>query len=69
MNEPPKMMSTKDLAYISDMFEWNFTASKVAHNFEEKIQDPEIQNLINQISEMHASICKKLVFILGGHYE
>lgn len=66
MNEPPKMISTKDLDYISDMFEWNFTASKVANCFEEKVIDPEIKDLIKRVKEMHTGICKKLVNILGG---
>ncbi len=69
MNEPPKMISTKDLDYISDMFEWNFTASKVAHSFEEKIQDNEIKELVKRVSKMHAGICRKLVTMLGGQYE
>lgn len=69
MNEPPLMISTKDLSYISDMFEWNFTASKVAHDFEEEVIDPEIKDLITNVSTMHANICRKLISILGGQYE
>ncbi len=28
MEQLPTMISTKDLAYLSDIFGWNFTASK-----------------------------------------
>lgn len=66
MNEPPVMISTKDLAYLSDMFEWNFTVSKVAYDFEGKIQNPEIKELVNRIHTMHVGICNKIIQILGG---
>lgn len=69
MNEPPVMISTKDLSYISDIFEWNFTASKVSNDFKEKITNPEIKDLISRVSTMHANVCKKLVSILGGQNE
>lgn len=69
MNEPPVMISTKDLAYISDMFEWNFTASKVAHDFQEKIENLEVKNLVSKVSMMHSNICRKLISILGGQNE
>lgn len=66
MNEPPLMISTKDLSYLSDMFAWNFTAAKVAYNFKEKIVSPEIQELVGKINQMHVGICNKIIQILGG---
>lgn len=69
MNEPPVMISTKDLSYISDMFEWNFTASKVSNDFKDKVTDSEIKDLISRVSMMHANVCRKLVAILGGQNE
>ena len=66
MNEPPVMISTKDFAYLSDMFEWNFTASKITYDFEEKIKDPEIKELVGRIHAMHVGICNKIIKILGG---
>lgn len=64
MNTVPLMISTKDLAYITDMFEWNFIASKKAQHFANEIIDPEIKELIERVSQMHAEHCRKLVNIL-----
>lgn len=68
MNQVPKMISTKDLSYISDMFEWNFTVSKVCKSYEEKIETEDIKTIIGDIGRMHANICARLVEILGGNY-
>lgn len=64
LNTVPLMISTKDLAYIADMFEWNFIASKKAQHFANEIIDPEIKELIERVSQMHAEHCRKLVNIL-----
>lgn len=69
MQEPPKMISTKDLSYIEDMFNWNFTACKKAHCYKEKVQDEEIKQFLENISSMHKTICQNLINILGGNYE
>lgn len=69
MNQVPNIISTKDLSYISDMFEWNFTVSKVCHSYVEKVVDEEIKTIIGDIGRMHANICARLVEILGGNYE
>ncbi len=64
MNQPPAMISTKDLSYISDMFEWNFVAAKTIHHFETELMDQEIKTLFKKIYKMHCGICNKLVKIL-----
>ena len=61
MNKVPNMISGKDLDYFSDMFSWNFTASKVAYNFSEMVTDEEVKNKLNEVAMMHANICRKLV--------
>ena len=38
------MISTKDLAYLSDIFEWNFTAGKVANHYKEEVDNEEIKD-------------------------
>lgn len=64
MNTVPLMISTKDLTYITDMFDWNFIASKKAHHFANEITDPDIKELIERVSNMHAEHCRKLANIL-----
>ncbi len=66
MNSVPQMISTKDLSYISDMFEWMITASKKANHFVNEVQDPEIKELLKEVAMMHAKHCQKLVSILQG---
>ncbi len=64
MNEPPVMISTKDLSYISDMFEWSFTAGKTANHFKDEVIDEEIKSILNEITIMHKNICHNLINLL-----
>lgn len=69
MNKVPDMISGKDLDYFSDMFSWNFTASKVANAFSENATDEEVKRKLREVAMMHSNICKRLVTILGGQNE
>lgn len=64
MNNVPIMISTKDLSYISDMFNWNFTAAKKALCFSIEVTDSEIKNELQNIFEMHKNICSELLNII-----
>lgn len=64
MKEAPTMISTKDLAYLVDIFGWNFTAAKTAHHFSNEVVDEEIKGLINKLYEMHKEICSSVLSIL-----
>ncbi len=64
MEQVPDMISTKDLAYLSDIFGWNFTASKKASHFAKEVTDAEIQESLTQVANMHKSICENIVKIL-----
>lgn len=65
MNTVPVMISTKDLSYISDMFEWNFTACKVANHFAFEIQDENLKKIAYDIAALHREHCQKLIEMLG----
>lgn len=69
MNTVPTMISTKDLDYISDMFEWNFTAGKVANHFYQEIQNENLKEVAKEVAMMHQAHCQKLIQMLGGNYE
>lgn len=69
MNNVPKIISTKDLAYIADMFEWNFTLSKKANHFSNEVTNEKIKEFLIEISKMHADHCHLILNILGGSYE
>lgn len=64
MNNVPTIISTKDLSYISDMFNWNFTAAKKALCFSKEVTDFEIKNELENIFEMHKNICLELLNII-----
>lgn len=63
------MISTKDLAYLSDIFEWNFTAGKVANHYKEEVDNEEIKDMILKVFELHKRNCQKCIQTLGGSYE
>lgn len=64
MNTVPTMISTKDLSYLADMFEWNFTACKKANHFANEVQDEEIKNMLQSTANLHQKICQNIVEIL-----
>lgn len=64
MEQVPTMISTKDLAYLSDIFGWNFTACKKAYHFAKEVTDAEIKESLTQVSNMHKAICEEIVKIL-----
>jgi hypothetical protein len=53
MDNVPKMISTKDLDYLSDMLDWNFTVSKKVYHFTNETNDEDITNEMKKISQMH----------------
>lgn len=64
MEKVPTMISTKDLAYLSDIFEWNFTACKKACHFAKEVTDSQIKEMLMEVSNMHKEICEEIVKIL-----
>lgn len=69
METVPVMISTKDLAYLSDIFEWNFTAAKVANHYLKEVQTEKINEFIRKVFEFHKDTCEKCIQMLGGNYE
>lgn len=65
MNTVPTMISTKDLAYLEDIFNWNLTASKKANHYLSEIQDADVKKLAEKVKELHKDICNRILKILG----
>ena len=42
MKQIPEMISTKDLSYLEDMFNWNYTLYKKLNTYIEEVNDEEI---------------------------
>ncbi len=66
MQNVPNIISTKDLSYICDMFNWNFTTAKKALNYNNNVTDNEIKEELLNIFDMHKQICNGLLNILNG---
>lgn len=70
MNSVPNIISTKDLGYIEDMFNWNFIASKKLNQFKDQVTDQQVKDIITKAHDMHTNACHTiLTFIEGGNYE
>jgi hypothetical protein len=66
MQNVPNIISTKDLSYICDMFNWNFTTAKKALHYSNNVTDNEIKEELLNIFDMHKQICNGLLNILNG---
>lgn len=65
MKQVPNMISTKDLSYLEDMFNWHFTLSKKAIDYSELVSDKNIATFFEKVAEEHRTICEKIVNKLG----
>lgn len=64
MKNVPTMISTKDSAYIKDMFNWNLVAFKKFNDYLDYIEDEDIIKLVSSLVEMHIKNCTELIDIL-----
>ena len=64
MKKVPKMISTKDLSYISDMFNWHLIAAKKLELYTSLIEDDECLKKIEKLGSMHCNACKTLCKLL-----
>lgn len=64
MEKVPSVISSKDLDYLSDMFNFNYGAYKCMKNAYNNIQDIEIKNIINKASNLFYNNMNKILNIL-----
>lgn len=67
MSTVPRMISTKDLAYLSDMFEWSFNVGKMALHFSEEVNDSTIAQTLKNVAEMEKQHCLRIIQMLRGN--
>ena len=67
----PKIISCKDLDYLSDMFNWNYGAYKTNFNASTSVQDEEISMMISNASNIFYANMTKILNIInnGGNNE
>ena len=61
MQQPPNIVSTKDLLYLTDMMSWNLNATKKAHFFAEQCTIPELKTALENACQMHQKHYQKLL--------
>ena len=69
-NAVPNIISSKDLDYLSDMFNWNYGAYKSSLNASNSVTDEELNNILLKASNIfHSNMSKVLNIITGGSNE
>ena len=70
-NEVPNIISSKDLDYLSDMFNWNYIAYKKTNSFSNQINDNMIKEIFDKASNTFHGNMSKILNILsnGGNNE
>ncbi len=64
--EVPNIITGKDLDYLSDMFNWNYSSYKKTINSKEQITDAEIFALLEEASGIFYNNLTKILNILQG---
>lgn len=60
----PKMISTKDLLYLSDLFEINYLGFKEVSSYIKMIQDKEIKDTLERMKNLHEDHLHYIISIL-----
>lgn len=70
MNTVPAMVSTKDLSYLEDMMNWNFTLSKKANHFSNEVQDVVLKEAFTNLADTlksHYQILLDALYVGGSN--
>ena len=65
-NEVPSIISGKDLDYLSDMFNWNFTAYKNSCNASNNVIDNELKMMLDKSSTLFNASMNNILSIING---
>lgn len=69
MNQVPNIISCKDLNYLSDIFNWNFTLSKKAFKYSKEVKIESVRNMCEKVSKVSSDICHEIINILRSGHE
>ena len=62
----PKIITGKDLDYLSDMFNWNYSGYKSSINAVENVTDEEIKNVLIKASDLFYGNMNVVINILNN---
>ena len=70
-NAVPNIISSKDLDYLSDMFNWNYGAYKSSLNASNSVKEEELSKVLLKASNIFHSNLTKILNIInnGGNNE
>ncbi len=61
MQQPPEIVTTKDLSYIKDGLSWELLAAKKFAMYAQMAQDKGIKDLCGALAKMHQTHYQKLL--------
>ncbi len=64
MKKVPSIISTKDLSYIEDIFNWSHIACKKSIHYKSIVENKDVENLVEKIISTNQEICERLINIL-----
>ena len=65
-NVVPNIITGKDLDYLSDMFEWNYSALKFTNDAVNNVSDEEIRNMLDRGYQLFNNNMNIVLNILNG---
>lgn len=69
MKKVPNIISTKDLDYLADIFNWNFTCSKKALMFSKKTKNENVTDYCEKVAKLTSKNCHTIINILEESHE
>ena len=66
MEKVHSMISTKDLDYLTDIFNWNYGAFKSINNMESEFTDKALSKCARKVSDLFMNNMDTVLDILGG---
>ncbi len=64
MNKTPNMVSTKDLSYLSDMFNWNLIIINKLKLYINEVTDEDMKTIFSSLIDMHTNHANTIIAIL-----
>ena len=64
MKNLKEMISTKDAAYLSDIFNWNMVTAEKFDHYLEMVENENIAKKLNELVSMHLAFAEKTIELL-----
>lgn len=61
LNEPPEIITNKDLLYLQDALSWELLASKKAHHYAMECENNELRQQLEHVANVHQQHYQQLL--------